>query len=383
MLHRSFTGSILIVAGTSIGAGMLAIPIISLSMGFAVSATLLFLMWILTAFSACLMVDLLHHQGKIGSIAFLAESNLGRAGNFVALSALLLLHFSLLSAYAAGGASLINPLIPALPYEATQVLFIVFFAFLIGWHKWLADYSNRLLFLLKLIFFACMAYVLVPTLDFNNLNNIPSRVNVASFTIFFTSFGFHGSIPVLVQYMSKEPIKRLKLSFWIGSFIPLLTYLIWEGIALSALNPEQQSAVIVHSSDLGFFTQQLTTNKPSINLEFLMNAFTLLAIITSFIGVGLGHCQLIQEQLTLHKINASKFKVTSIVFGLPILICLLYPQIFITALGAAGISLCIIAVLLPAIISWRLKLHSKLPLTGLLAFSTVIIGLEIVKWFNS
>ncbi|XYU82413.1 aromatic amino acid transport family protein [Pasteurella multocida] len=56
MKNKTF-GSALLVAGTTIGAGMLAMPLTSAEMGFTYTLILLFILWGLLSYSALLFVE--------------------------------------------------------------------------------------------------------------------------------------------------------------------------------------------------------------------------------------------------------------------------------------------------------------------------------------
>ena len=74
-------GSALIVAGTTIGAGMLAMPITSAEMGFGYTLLLLFILWALLSYSALLFVEVYQKaERKDAGIATLAEQHFGMVG---------------------------------------------------------------------------------------------------------------------------------------------------------------------------------------------------------------------------------------------------------------------------------------------------------------
>ena len=54
-------GSILIVAGTTIGAGMLAMPLASAGVGFGVTLVLLISLWALMCYTALLLLEVYQH----------------------------------------------------------------------------------------------------------------------------------------------------------------------------------------------------------------------------------------------------------------------------------------------------------------------------------
>lgn len=61
MKNKTF-GSALLVAGTTIGAGMLAMPLTSAEMGFTYTLILLFILWGLLSYSALLFVEVYQKQ---------------------------------------------------------------------------------------------------------------------------------------------------------------------------------------------------------------------------------------------------------------------------------------------------------------------------------
>ncbi|MEF1339087.1 aromatic amino acid transport family protein, partial [Vibrio rotiferianus] len=60
MSRSKVFGSTLIIAGTTIGAGMLALPLASAGIGFSTSLIIMLGLWALMAFTALLMLEL--HQ---------------------------------------------------------------------------------------------------------------------------------------------------------------------------------------------------------------------------------------------------------------------------------------------------------------------------------
>lgn len=55
-------GSIFIVAGTTIGAGMLAMPLAAAGVGFGVTLALLVSLWLLMCYTALLLVEVYQYE---------------------------------------------------------------------------------------------------------------------------------------------------------------------------------------------------------------------------------------------------------------------------------------------------------------------------------
>ena len=99
-------GSILMILGTCVGAGMLAIPIVSAHEPFQLSVLLLFSAWaVMTIGSfAILEVNLWFKSGS--SLISMADATIGPVGKFITYIAYLLLLYSLLCAYLSGASDI-------------------------------------------------------------------------------------------------------------------------------------------------------------------------------------------------------------------------------------------------------------------------------------
>ena len=79
MLQNKTFGSALIIAGTTIGAGMLAMPLTSAGMGFGYTVLLLVGLWALLVYSGLLFVEVYQTAEQLDDgVASLAEKYFGR-----------------------------------------------------------------------------------------------------------------------------------------------------------------------------------------------------------------------------------------------------------------------------------------------------------------
>lgn len=101
------------IAGTTIGAGMLAMPLTSAGMGFGATALLLVGLWALLAYTGLLFMEVYQTapQKDVG-VASLAEQYFGLIGRVLATFSLLVLLYALLAAYITGGGSLLAGVMP-------------------------------------------------------------------------------------------------------------------------------------------------------------------------------------------------------------------------------------------------------------------------------
>src|SRR3990167_4789716 len=139
-------GGILMIIGTSIGAGMLALPLATAKLGFLGSVNL----WL----------------PKRSNLITMAGKTIGPLGQIVAWIAYLLLLYSLLCAYIAGGSDLLHNLITMLGVSPsswlTSIGFTVIFGSVVYSGMSSVDKANRLLMLVKFTTFFMVIFFLLP-----------------------------------------------------------------------------------------------------------------------------------------------------------------------------------------------------------------------------
>ncbi|WP_087112452.1 aromatic amino acid transport family protein [Parendozoicomonas haliclonae] len=396
-------GATMIVAGTTIGAGMLALPIISYGLGFPLLIALLLLCWVFMAFAATLTLDVNLATGTGNSLFVMARKTLGRPGRFICLLATSFLFYALLAAYIAGGGEQIAAYISAYSYTANHspgffstsgwamCLFVLIFGTIasIGAHN--VDACNRLLFFCMLATFLISLVLLAPDVQLSNLyggalnkgnpyeGSAEDHTLVAALAVLpviFTSFGYHGSIPSLIAYANANR-PQLQKVFIFGSLLPLVLYLLWLGVTLGQLDNETL-AIIAREGSVASLIEQLVNLQPNDTLPIssVIHIFTNLALVTSFLGVGLGFFDFIHSVIGSH----SRALTAVAVFTPPLLIALYLPGAFVTALSFAALALAVLAILLPAAMALKLRKEGKIKAlpAGLWFWPTVSFGILIV-----
>ncbi|MEL0607093.1 aromatic amino acid transport family protein [Vibrio echinoideorum] len=350
-------GSTLIIAGTTVGAGMLALPLASAGIGFSTSLLLMLCLWGLMAFTALLMVELHQFAESDATLHTLAHTILGTKGKWIASFAVMFLFYALCSAYIAGGGAQFNQRISdisgiELNGQITTLLFTLLVAGVvtIGTHS--VDKVNRVLFGLKLIAMVLVLSFLAPNITSQYLMSMPLQQGliVAAIPVVFTSFGFHGSIPSIVRYLDGD-VRSLRKVMIIGSALPLVIYVFWQSVTLGVISQEQ----LLSDTSLGALLVSLSQTVHQSNLSVIVGVFADLALLTSFIGVSLGLFEFMGDSLSSKLGNGKRVKTAAITFLPPLGFALFYPQGFITALGYAAIALSVLAILLPTIMVYKVR----------------------------
>lgn len=91
-------GSIFIVAGTTIGAGMLAMPLAAAGVGFSVTLGLLIGLWALMCYTALLLLEVYQHVPADTGLGSLAKRYLGRYGQWLTGFSMMFLMYALTAA---------------------------------------------------------------------------------------------------------------------------------------------------------------------------------------------------------------------------------------------------------------------------------------------
>lgn len=367
-MNKTF-GTTLLVAGTMIGAGMLAMPLTSAGIGFGFTLLLLLSLWALLTFSALLFVEIYQTAEPDAGIGSLAAQYFGKAGRIVATLVLIIFLYALLSAYVSGGGKLLADLMPQLAnQELTETLTVVIFTLVFGLAVVIStkttDNLNRLLFLAMIVSFIVVLVLLLPKMSVANLLAQPtnSALIISASPVFFTAFGFHGSIPSLNQYLNGNS-KALRFAIICGGLITLSAYILWQLSTHGVLSQSEFSAILSSDPSLNGLINATLQITGSATIARAVLLFSALALITSFLGVSLGLLATIDDLFKrVFKLNAGRLLLGLCTFLPPMLFALFYPAGFTLALGYAGQMFAFYAIVLPIALVWRVrKLHPNLP----------------------
>ena len=178
-MKNKILGSALMIAGTTIGAGMLAMPLTSAGMGFGATLALLIGLWALLAYTGLLFMEVYQTAPRqdVG-VASLAEQYLGIGGRLSATISLLVLLYALLAAYISGGGSLLSGILPKMgDAKTTEQIGILIFTIILGSFVVMGikgvDGLTRVLFIGKIIAFAAVLILMLPKAKLENLTAVP------------------------------------------------------------------------------------------------------------------------------------------------------------------------------------------------------------------
>ena len=351
------TGSILLVAGTCIGSGMIALPMVLAKLGLVPSLSLMLATWFLMYYTSLINLELNLQAGKGMSLGSLGAYFSGPAAGLIGNTALKLLSYSLLAVFIYGASSILEKMtdngVGLVTIESIVALFSVL---VLLFPLKIIDYMNRIIFIALL---AIVTLLIVGSISSINWGNIPLysnnymdiKVLMSVIPVVFTSFGFQVIFHTLTDYCAKQPMVLKKAFFW-GSAIPALVYITWTSSILGTIynhNPEFYSQMLNGKAEVGDLVYHLSTITEWQSLQLLIWCVSLLAIVTSIIGVGRGLYDTLSFYLKSKISNTKILSLSaSVLTILPAyLVAALVPNAFILVLGFAGMILAVIAIILP------------------------------------
>jgi len=365
-------GTTLLVSGTMIGAGMLAMPLTSAGIGFTFTVVLLISLWILLTYSALLFVEVYQTTESDSGIGTLSALYFGNAGRVVSTTVMFVFLYALLAAYISGGGEILmkatqstgllgqEGVIANTSPEMTLKIFIgiftVFFGSFVIISTKVVDGFNRLLFFVMLVALVVVMFVMFPKASVQNLMAMPldNALIISAAPIFFTSYGFHGSIPSLVKYMEGD-VRGLRIAIVSGSAITLVGYILWQLSTHGVLSQSEFTQILKEKPTLYGLIEACRRITGSEIIASAVQLFSALALVTSFLGVALGLFDCTEDMLRkgLH-INAGRLLLGAITFLPPVLFAYFYPD-FIAALSYAGQMFAFFAVVLPVGLVWKAR----------------------------
>lgn len=352
-------GSVFIVAGTTIGAGMLAMPIAAAGNGFLVSLAMLLALWALMCYTALLLVEVYQHESYETGIGSVAQRYLGSGGKFITGFSMMFLMYALTAAYVSGAGEIITSnLKSSFSVEMADWMGIVLYTVIGGgvvcFGTSSVDFINRILFTAKIIFLVIILALMMPHVEQQNLLAAPTEkvLILSAIPVFFTSFGFHGSVPSIVKYMGGD-VKKLRVIFIIGSAIPLIAYILWQIATLGSIGTTTFVGILAENAGLNGLLDAIKDVAQSGRTELVAQMFMSLALATSFLGVALGLFDFLADLFKRQDNAAGRIQTGLLTFGPPLVFALFYPKGFVMALGYAAIALSILALLLPSAMAFK------------------------------
>ncbi len=387
MVTQKEIGGISIVAGTAIGASMLALPFATGVAGFWYACLSMVLCYSFSLVTLFLFLEVtLYCKDAKANIISMAHMHLGRPGEIITWITYLILLYTISTSYVTGGGQLLNTLLEQFQIDAglsmSYVLFTVIFGLVAFQGVQLLDYVNQLLLALMFASYFGLIFNIGPLVSLSKLSGGNPSYIFSSIPTTIAAFACHFVVPSLRKNFSDD-LSQLKRMLIIGCSVPLLTYIVYEFLIVSLLpfdGPQGLLAIARSNNQLGALQAALGESGSSI-IPALMNSFSNCAILTSFLGVVLALSDFLQDGLGIKGHRFQTLISAALTLGPPLLVALLVPSDspgFVLALEFSGVVVTFLFGILPVLMAWQARYVSKMDSGYVLPggkFVLVLLGL--------
>ncbi len=361
MKMKTFLGSLLI-GGTALGAGMLALPIATAGGGLIPSWAVYFFSWIFSIATGLLFVEIGLWLPKKANIVSMATTLLGNFGKWFAWGLYIFLFYSLTVAYVAGGGRLLAIFLGS---EFSPSIGIVLFTLIFGVVVYLgtkiAGRVNAILMSGLILSYLAFVVFGVDKIDFSHIQVWGWKGAVMGLPIIFTSFSYQGTVPTLLDYLGRDG-KRTRFAIIAGTTIPFIAYIIWDVIIKCVVPIDGAHGLLAARESGQTAVEPLKYFLQNSKISIIGNFFAFFALTTSFIGVTLGLLDFLSDSLEFKKTELNKALLALAVYIPPVLIALTNPSIFLDALGyAGGFGCALLLGFLPTLMAWVGRYKKKYP----------------------
>lgn len=388
-MNNKQLGSILLIAGCSIGAGMLGIPVVTGVAGFIPSCLFFILAWAFMALSGLVLTELvLSYKEHNVNLLTIAKDTLGSFGKGLAMLLFAFLFYSLMTAYILAAGVLFSQYLPISPSIAS-ILTVLGIYFAVAKGLKLVDAFNRKLMIGLIVCYLLLVAFGLPQIELQRLAAYDFNAVWVSLPILVVSFGYHNLIPTLASYLDRSRA-QLARAIIIGSLIPLAVYIVWEFVILGVVPFESLASWKAAESGGEMVTevlcQSVGASSVSKGLSMIAEVFALFAIATSFLPIAFSFFDFLRDGYRFKKVKESYLAL--LVLVPPLVIGLVDPHLFLDALDfAGGFCAVILFGILPAIMAFIRKsrvgnkgfvIASAPVLLFLLVGSLAIVAIELM-----
>ncbi|XP_050139682.1 uncharacterized protein LOC126615817 isoform X1 [Malus sylvestris] len=367
----SLASAILLVAGTTVGAGILAIPAVTLESGFLASALTCILCWLYMVATGLLIAQVnVNTMCELGSgsvsLVSMAMRTMGSVGVQIVCWSYIFIHYALLVAYVARSSEILTNFLGIPLWESATMFSVLLGGICYFGSQRFIGAVNGVLVSGIIISFAALVAVAGGYLQWDELLKANFQAVPMSIPIIVLSFVYQNVVPVLCTDLEGD-LSKVRTAIVTGTSIPLVLFLVWNAVILGTItNVDMSSDKIMDP------LQQLQATNEVVGP--IVEVFSLFAIATSYIGFVLGLSDFLADlfifgfEYPVLKLPGGQSRSLPYLMTLapPVVLSLLDPEIFFKALDFAGTyGVLVLFGIVPAVMSWSDRYSSSSSSVGM------------------
>ena len=349
-----------LIAGTSIGAGILGMPVEAGESGFLPSVVFLTITWLVTLITGLLFIEAILYGKKDANFFSLSGQILGSSAKTTFFFIYLFLFYSLIVAYVKGGGVFIHDLLEGPSSSLGSLIFLLAFTPFVFLKTKILGGVNAILTFGLAVSFCILVSLGIQKVEPDLLTKKDWGKGSLAIPLFLTSFGFHSVLPSVANYLKRDR-KQLRLVVFIGSILTFCVYFIWLYLVLGIVPLEGEHGLLsAHLSDQTAITP-LKYFLKSTSLSYAAQVFYFTALSTSFLGVSLGLIDFLRDVMSLKKSSIHKLILCLFVYVPAFFLSLTDIRVFYLSLRyGAGIACALLLILLPGLLVRKVSKNSDL-----------------------
>ena len=341
--------AISLVAGTTVGAGILALPAVAAEAGFVPSTVALLGSWVFMATTGLLIAEVCCNLVKADKanenigILSMAKKTLGPYGAAGAGAVYLFIHYALLVAYIAEAGGILSDTAHMPQWTGPVAFTSIIGGTLAFGNENIISAVNNFFVVIVVVAFSGLVAMGLPSVNFSNLLRSDTSAVLQTIPVMFVALVYHNVVPVICAQLQYN-VQQIRIAITAGSLIPLAMFITWNLVILGIATPGSAAdpVQLLRSGGAGEITGAL------------VSLFSEAAIITSFIGFVIGLIDFFTD------VFPDRSKKDLLLFGAtllpPLVVAILDPDIFRGALDYAGtFGISVLFGAIPAIMAFKMR----------------------------
>ncbi|MGF1725293.1 aromatic amino acid transporter [Photobacterium nomapromontoriensis] len=381
----SLLGGACIIASICVGAGMLGLPSAGAGAWTVWSFLAITITMIVMTISGWMLLEAFKSYDLKVSFNTVTKDLLGDKINFINNLTVYFVGGILLYAYITSSGLILQDML-GINSKIASVLFVLVFSTFV-WHSTRAvDRISVVLITFMILSFVFGVSGLAIKVDMSVLfDTLNEERNYAPYAmallpVALTSFGYHHSVSTMRAYYGEE--QKAKQAILGGTVIALALYVLWLFSIFGNLPRHAFGPIIEQGGNVDILLKSLGSVIESEKVSNAINTFSMAAILSSFIGVGLGVFDFLADFFKFEDTKQGRTKTWLATFLPPLVMSVLFPFGFVVAIGYAGAAATVWACIIPALLAKKSRTlaagNTGFMAPGGQAMITIVIGFGLL-----
>lgn len=329
-----------LVAGSSIGGGMLALPVATGINGFVPSMIVMLICWFMMTLTGLYLLEVSLWMEEGVHINTMTHRILGNFGRWISWVLYLFICYASIVAYTAAGGLQITLAIDhlfniSINKDIGCAIFVILFGLVLYLGSVIVGRVNAVLFIAMIASYIALVGIAVPEVNVKFLSYQRWNGFLLAIPLMLASFSYQTMVPSLTPYL-KRNLNGLRWAVIGGTSITFLVYAIWQLMMLGIVPVEGKNGLAQALINGEPATRFINEHVDSSFVSTIAHYFAFFAVVTSFLGIALGLFDFLSDGLKIKKVGVGNVILGFLIVVPTLIFATQFERIFITALDSSG-----------------------------------------------